>query len=524
MIPTTQPANRFYKNNPLLKACGYQYSYTLEEIKEWVKCSKDPIYFIKTYIKVVNINRGFVNFDLYPFQQDLITKIHNNRKVVGMIGRQSGKSTTVSAYLVWAIIFNDDYTAAILANKAATAREIMQKCTKAYEALPFFLQQGIKTWNKGMIELENGSRILCAATTASAIRGYTVNCVKGDTKVCICDDEDRIFYTTMENIKNINNNVKFVEDKKTYYFVYKTTNLVNGKIYIGKHKTTNIDDGYIGSGKLLKKAIEKYGIHSFKREILEFFDTDEQCCLYENLLVTKEFCDREDTYNLSIGGPNCILYGENNGFYNKKHSEDAKEKMRNAAKTRDYTRKENTLFLDGILYKSINQATKCLNIKYKDIILKCGNPEFPTSRFVSEKKQEKAQLIYQKRKLFESLEPERKENFRQKCRERIKSKHTEEAKQKISSKLKGHKKDKKWVDKINKNPEKIEKTRLKHLGSTRSEESRKRMSEARKNYFKNGGTNVVCGKGSFYAFGPNKERKRCYSISDIPEGWTTCKS
>jgi hypothetical protein len=145
--------------------------YTAEQEAELLHCLEDPVYFIRTYVKIVHVDKGFVPFEMYPFQEKIVETIHANRFVIGKLPRQVGKTTTVGAYILWFILFNSEKNVAILANKAATAREIMSRIQKAYEALPRWLQQGVKTWNKGSIELTNGSKIFADATSGSAVRG-----------------------------------------------------------------------------------------------------------------------------------------------------------------------------------------------------------------------------------------------------------------------------------------------------------------------------------------------------------------
>lgn len=101
---------------------------------------------------------------------------------------------------------------------------------------------------------------------------------------------------------------------ETYYVIYKTTNIVNNKIYIGKHQTKDLGDGYIGSGKYLYRAVEKYGSDKFKTEILYLFDSCDEMDKAENEIVNEEFVSRKDTYNLKVGGEGGFEYINSNGL------------------------------------------------------------------------------------------------------------------------------------------------------------------------------------------------------------------
>lgn len=166
-----------YKGNPNIKGVGVKQNFSPVQLQEYLKCASDPVYFIKTYVKIVNLDEGFVPFDLYPYQERLINTFHNNRFVIAKIGRQSGKSVTCVSYLLWCILFNNDFSVAILANKGKTALQILGRLQRSYEALPKWLQQGTALFNKGSMELENGSRIVASASSADSIRGDSFNIV-----------------------------------------------------------------------------------------------------------------------------------------------------------------------------------------------------------------------------------------------------------------------------------------------------------------------------------------------------------
>ena len=166
-----------YRDNPLLKKAGVQIKYSQEQVEEFLKCAKDPVYFAQHYIKIVNVDRGLMSFEMWDFQKEMIRLFHQNRFVITKCPRQVGKTTTSVAYLLWLTLFSDSQNVAVLANKGSLARDILAKYQLAYENLPMWLQQGIITWNKGNVELENGSKIMAASTSSSAVRGGSFNCV-----------------------------------------------------------------------------------------------------------------------------------------------------------------------------------------------------------------------------------------------------------------------------------------------------------------------------------------------------------
>ena len=164
-----------YLGNPNLKKANTPIEFTQEQIAEFIKCKQDPVYFANNYIKIVSLDEGLTQFHPYHFQEKLINNFHNNRFNICKMPRQTGKSTTVVSYLLHYAVFNDSVNIGILANKAATARELLGRLQTAYENLPKWMQQGIIAWNKGSLELENGSKILAASTSASAVRGMSFN-------------------------------------------------------------------------------------------------------------------------------------------------------------------------------------------------------------------------------------------------------------------------------------------------------------------------------------------------------------
>ena len=169
--------NKVYKGSPNLKAANVQIQFTPEQIEEWLKCKDDPVYFTKNYIKIVSLDEGLVPFKMWDFQENMIRRFHENRFNIAKLPRQTGKSTTVVSYLLHYALFNDNVNIGILANKLSTSRELLGRLQLAYENLPQWMQQGIVSWNKGSLELENGSKIMAASTSSSAVRGMSFNII-----------------------------------------------------------------------------------------------------------------------------------------------------------------------------------------------------------------------------------------------------------------------------------------------------------------------------------------------------------
>jgi len=166
-----------YQNNPNLPNEQCRHAFTQHELDEYLKCADDPVYFARKYIRIINVDRGLIPFDMWDFQENMLRTFHANRFSICKLPRQVGKSTTSVAYILHQVLFNEQFVVAILANRAPTARELLGKLKLAFEYLPMFLKQGIKEWNKGSIWLANGSRVLADSTSGSSVRGFSFNLI-----------------------------------------------------------------------------------------------------------------------------------------------------------------------------------------------------------------------------------------------------------------------------------------------------------------------------------------------------------
>ena len=164
-----------YLGNPNVKKDGIVQEWTDELVREYAKVMQSPQHFARKYCKIISLDKGLVPFELYPYQEKMFDAFDENRFNVVLACRQSGKSISACAYLLWYALFKPEQTIAILANKGATAREMLSRITLMLENIPFFLQPGAKALNKSFIDFSNNSRIVASATSGSSIRGLSVN-------------------------------------------------------------------------------------------------------------------------------------------------------------------------------------------------------------------------------------------------------------------------------------------------------------------------------------------------------------
>jgi len=190
-----------YNGNINLKKARRQIQWTAEMLQEYLKCAQDPIYFAEKYIHIVHVDRGLIPIVLYDYQKEIMIKLTNNRRVTVVTSRQAGKTTTAAAIILHYILFNEHKTVALLANKGDAAREILDRIKLSYESLPDWLQQGVLEWNKGSIELENGCKVLAAATSSSAIRGKSISLLYID-EAAFVENWDEFFASVFPTISS----------------------------------------------------------------------------------------------------------------------------------------------------------------------------------------------------------------------------------------------------------------------------------------------------------------------------------
>ena len=205
---TKDKGDTSYLGNPHVKKDGIEEDWTQDKVAEYAKCMADPAYFARTHLKVINLNDGLVPFDLYPYQEEMFNHFNSNRFSIVLACRQSGKSISSVGYILWFALFHPEKNIAVVANKGATAREMLSRVTLMLENLPFFLQPGCKTLNKGTIEFSNNSKVFAAATSGSSIRGQSVNLLFMDEFAFV--EKAAEFYTSTYPVVSSGKNTKVI--------------------------------------------------------------------------------------------------------------------------------------------------------------------------------------------------------------------------------------------------------------------------------------------------------------------------
>ncbi len=262
-----------YQGNKLLKKRGVKEKFTEHQIKEIIRCKKDPIYFIENYIHIVNLDEGLIKFKMYKFQKRLVRMLHKKKRIIGKCPRQVGKTISVSAYFCHYIIFHKDKTAAILGNKDKTAREILYRIKIMFENLPNWLKPGVVEWNKGSVEFENGSRIITAATSSSAIRGMAINIMLLDEFAFISpgvfEDFIQSVYPTISSSKKAKIIMISTPWGLNHFYKFWTEAINNKNGY--SHFSIKWNDIPGRDNKWRERMIAEIGIERFQQEFMGEF-------------------------------------------------------------------------------------------------------------------------------------------------------------------------------------------------------------------------------------------------------------
>ena len=293
-IKSLIPKDQRYLGNPLLKRSGVKHNYTREEVEEYRKCKRSVKYFTEKHFKIVHVDKGLITYKPRNYQRKMLRMIHKNRFNIIMACRQSGKTTSMTAYLLWYILFNSDKIVGILANKGATAREILGRIQLAYQHLPGFLQQGVEDFNKGYIHLENGSKVYAESTASDSIRGYSFSFIYIDECAHIpkhvWDEFYNSVYPTITSGKETK--MVLVSTPKGLNHFYKFW--VDSKEKRNSFKNFSViwDDVPGRDKKWKEETIANTSEAQFAQE---------QSCLDYNTLVTVKDKESQEIYTLPIG-------------------------------------------------------------------------------------------------------------------------------------------------------------------------------------------------------------------------------
>ena len=188
------------RKNPNLKKAYTEESYTKEQLEEMQRCIADPKYFIKNYVYIKHPVKGRIKFDLYDYQDEMVDLYHSADLSIVLSARQTGKTESICAYLLWYAIFHDEVTILIASNKSSSAMELIAKIQDVYEYLPHWLKPGINddSWNKHECKFDNKSRIVSSTTSKDSGRGLSITLLYCDEFAFVPANMQEEFWTSIQ--------------------------------------------------------------------------------------------------------------------------------------------------------------------------------------------------------------------------------------------------------------------------------------------------------------------------------------
>jgi len=235
-MATKREKQQFYLGNENLPTSDAKFDYS--ENPEWIsdieKCKKNILYFAESFFYIVNLDRGKIKIELHLYQKKILRGLRDNRFVVLLSSRQSGKTTLFTIYALWIACFQEDQRILVVANKEATAINIFKRIRTAYEMLPNYLKPGVIEYGKTSMTLANGSSIGISTTSSDAGRGDSVNVVLLDELAFIDNHLVEEFWASVYPIIS--------SSKKSKIFVASTPNGIGNlfhDLYEGAVSNTN---------------------------------------------------------------------------------------------------------------------------------------------------------------------------------------------------------------------------------------------------------------------------------------------
>ena len=476
---------------------------TEQEIKEM-----DAIFDPYTYMEVfLDTNKPAEESGDKPLEdrwyQKLISKCSSQSKVI-RLGRRAGKTYMMALMMLHEMLLTPKYKVLLVSPYAVQTEEVINTFKNLCSRLPEDPIVRAKQSPIHVIEFYNGSVLkgFTASTDANSVRGQ---CLRGDAKICvelkIINNKKGYFFNSMENLKNVNDDTYSITEGELYS-VYKSTNLSNGKSYIGFHSLSNDEiltdktevgsiykSGYLGSGKLLKKAVIKYGPENFKQELLFLSEEKKEAESFERELVNRDWTLRKDNYNISVGENVRELHRENNGFFGKSHSKELKDhiskKRLETKKLKNFSAHEIFLVSNrSIKFCTHKEVYEFFNIQENTQIEKyfklCELIHFGIIEAKSKNQQNILLKNYQKRINYINREKTKRVNTWLIGVERSKD-SVERSREGLIKWIKNNPEaHQRRMLKINKNPEKIKKMAETHRGMKRSLENKINMALSQK--------------------------------------------